>query len=86
MYPASARGPAMGAASGVGRAGAVAGPLIGGWLLTLGLAYPWGFSIFAAVAAIGATCVAIVNRDPAPVEPMPLTEDEADPIGARSRH
>ena len=54
VYPASARGTAMGAASGVGRAGAISGPLIGGWLLTVGLAYPWGFYIFAAVAAIGA--------------------------------
>src|SRR3954453_9731633 len=50
VYPASARGTAMGTASGVGRAGAISGPLIGGWLLTLGLAYPWGFYIFAAVA------------------------------------
>ena len=78
VYPASARGTAMGAASGVGRAGAIAGPLIGGWLLTVGLAYPWGFYIFAAVAAVGAVCIALVNRDPAPDEPMPLTEDEAD--------
>jgi AAHS family benzoate transporter-like MFS transporter len=84
VYPASARGTAMGAASGVGRAGAITGPLIGGWLLTVGLAYPWGFYIFAAVAAIGAACIALVNRDPAPDEPMPLTEDEADQIGART--
>ena len=83
VYPASARGTAMGAASGVGRAGAISGPLIGGWLLTVGLAYPWGFYIFAAVAAIGAVCIALVNRNPAPDEPMPLTEEEADRIGAR---
>jgi MFS family permease len=69
----------------VGRAGAIAGPLIGGWLLTAGLAYPWGFYIFAAVAAIGAACVALVNRDPAPDEPMPLTERESDRIGGRNR-
>jgi MFS family permease len=86
VYPASARGTAMGAASGVGRAGAISGPLIGGWLLTAGLAYPWGFYIFAAVAAIGALCIALVNRDPAPDEPMPLTEDEADQIGLRAHH
>ena len=66
-------------------AGNLAGPLIGGWLLTVGLAYPWGFYIFAAVAAIGAVCVALVNRNPAPDEPMPLTEDEADLIGAPTR-
>ena len=86
VYPASARGTAMGAASGVGRAGAITGPLIGGWLLTVGLAYPWGFYIFAGVAAIGAVCIALVNRNPAPDEPMPLTEDDADRMGARTRH
>jgi len=83
VYPTSARGTAMGAASGVGRVGAISGPLIGGWLLTAGLAYPWGFYIFAAVAAIGAVVIALVNRNPAPDEPMPLTEEEADRIGAR---
>jgi benzoate transport len=83
VYPASARGTAMGTASGVGRAGAISGPLIGGWLLTVGLAYPWGFYIFAVVAAIGAVCIALVNRNPAPDEPLPLTEDEADHIGLR---
>ena len=83
VYPASARGTAMGTASGVGRAGAISGPLIGGWLLTLGLAYPWGFYIFAVVAAVGAACIALVNRNPAPAEPLPLTEDEAGHIGAR---
>jgi AAHS family benzoate transporter-like MFS transporter len=83
VYPASARGTAMGTASGVGRAGAISGPLIGGWLLTLGVAYPWGFYIFAVVAAIGAVSIALVNRNPSPDEPLPLTEDEADHIGAR---
>jgi MFS transporter, AAHS family, benzoate transport protein len=83
VYPASARGTAMGTASGVGRLGAISGPLIGGWLLTAGLAYPWGFYIFAVVAAIGAVSVAMVNRDPAPDEPLPLTEEEAGRLDAR---
>jgi AAHS family benzoate transporter-like MFS transporter len=60
LYPAAARGTAIGAASGVGRLGAISGPLIGGALLTAGIAYPWGFYIFAAVAAIGAVAVAAV--------------------------
>jgi AAHS family benzoate transporter-like MFS transporter len=70
FYPAAARGTAIGAASGIGRLGAITGPLIGGALLTAGIAYPWGFYIFAAVAAIGAVSVAIVVRtgDPAAVE------------------
>src|SRR5918997_1961595 len=49
------------AASGVGRLGAISGPLIGGALLTAGIAYPWGFYVFAVVAAIGAVSVAAVG-------------------------
>ncbi|GAA0929222.1 aromatic acid/H+ symport family MFS transporter [Pseudonocardia zijingensis] len=62
FYPAAARGTAIGAASGVGRLGAISGPLIGGALLTAGVAYPWGFYVFAVVAAIGAVAVAAVGR------------------------
>ena len=83
LYPAAARATAIGAASGVGRLGAISGPLIGGVLLTAGLAYPWGFYIFAVVAALGAVSISFVNRDPAPDEPMPVMEDEADHIGER---
>jgi AAHS family benzoate transporter-like MFS transporter len=60
LYPAAARGTAIGAASGVGRLGAITGPLIGGALLTAGIAYPWGFYVFAVVAAIGGVAVAVV--------------------------
>ncbi|MGS0687628.1 MFS transporter [Nakamurella sp. GG22] len=77
VYPAAARGTALGAASGIGRLGAITGPLLTGVLLTAGLAYPWGFYMFAAVAAIGAVAVVLVNRDPAPDEPMPVSENEA---------
>jgi MFS family permease len=60
-YPAAARGTALGAASGVGRLGAITGPLVGGALLTAGIAYPWGFYVFATVAAVGAVSVALVS-------------------------
>jgi MFS transporter, AAHS family, benzoate transport protein len=86
VYPTSARGTALGTTSAVGRFGAIAGPLLGGVLLTAGIAYPWGFYIFAAVAAVGAVCIAAVNRDPAPDEPLPDTEDEADRTGVRAHH
>jgi MFS transporter, AAHS family, benzoate transport protein len=66
LYPAAARGTALGAASGVGRLGAIAGPLVGGALLTAGIAYPWGFYVFAAVAAVGAVAVALVARPGGP--------------------
>jgi AAHS family benzoate transporter-like MFS transporter len=83
LYPAVVRATAVGAASGFGRLGAISGPLIGGWLLTAGLAYPWGFYIFAVVAALGALSIMLVNRDPAPDEPLPVDEDEADHVGER---
>ncbi len=85
LYPAAARATAVDAASGFGRLGAITGPLIGGWLLTAGLAYPWGFYIFAVVAAVGALSILLVNRDPAPSAPLPVTEDEADHVGERHR-
>jgi MFS family permease len=67
-YPTWARGTALGAASGVGRLGAITGPLVGGALLTAGVAYPWGFYIFAAVAALAAVAVAMVSRPPVNAE------------------
>lgn len=59
-YPTWARASALGTASGFGRLGAISGPLLGGMLLTAGLAYPWGFYLFAAVAALGALAIATV--------------------------
>ena len=80
VYPAAARGTALGGAAGIGRLGAITGPLITGVLLTAGVAYPWGFYLFAVVAAIGAVAIFMVNRDPAPEDALPVTEDEADQI------
>jgi MFS family permease len=60
-YPPTGRATALGAVAGVGRIGAICGPLLGGWFLTLGIAYPWGFFAFAIVAAIGAVAVAVVR-------------------------
>lgn len=61
-YPDAARATALGASSGVGRIGAIAGPLLTAPLLVAGLAYPWGFFMFAAVAVIGAVGVAAAGR------------------------
>ena len=55
-----------GTASGVGRLGAIAGPILGGALLQAGIAYPWGFYAFAVVAALGALGVVLVGRAPSP--------------------
>ena len=77
LYPAGVRGTALGTVAGVGRLGAICGPLVGGALLGAGLAYPWGFYIFGAIAAVAAVAVSVVDRDPAPQEALPLTEEDA---------
>ncbi|WP_037069910.1 MFS transporter [Pseudonocardia acaciae] len=59
-YPTWARGTALGSASGVGRLGAISGPLLGGAMLSAGIAYPWGFFMFAAAAAVGAVATFLV--------------------------
>lgn len=66
LYPAEGRGTALGTASGVGRLGAITGPILGGALLQAGVAYPWGFYAFALVAALGAVGVVLVGRAPSP--------------------
>ena len=70
-YPAAVRATAIGSASGVGRLGAIVGPLVGGQLIAAGVGYPWGFYVFAIVAVIGGTAVAAVtmSRTAAPAAP-----------------
>lgn len=60
VYPASVRGTALGMAAGVGRLGAIVGPFITGGLVTFGLAYPWGFYVFAVVAVFAFAAMALV--------------------------
>jgi MFS transporter, AAHS family, benzoate transport protein len=77
LYPAAVRATALGSASGVGRLGAIVGPLIGGALLGAGVAYPWGFYVFALVAALGAAAVAVVAAAPPRAVDAPTTEEAA---------
>ncbi len=60
-YPAAIRATGLGWAAGIGRLGAVSGPILGGALLTAGIAYPWGFYAFAVVGALGAAAVSLVS-------------------------
>lgn len=78
IYPAAARGTALGSASGVGRLGAISGPAFTGALVAGGVAYPWGFYFFALVAALGAVAVVFVRR----TEPA---EDLAGTVAERDR-
>src|SRR5699024_6451725 len=57
-YPDRIRGAALGITSGVGRLGAITGPLFTGVLATAGVAYPWGFYFFAAAAVLGLVAMA----------------------------
>jgi MFS transporter, AAHS family, benzoate transport protein len=61
VYPAASRATGLGWAAGVGRIGAICGPLLGGALVTAGIAFPWGFYAFALVGAIGAVGVVAVG-------------------------
>lgn len=68
-HPPQVRATALGWAAGVGRVGAITGPVIGGALLGAGIAFPWGFYVFAVVGALGALALAVtrVRRDTATV-------------------
>ncbi|MCW2677951.1 MAG: major facilitator superfamily 1 [Modestobacter sp.] len=60
-HPPQVRATALGWAAGVGRVGAITGPLIGGALLSAGIAFPWGFYVFAVVGALGALALAVTR-------------------------
>ena len=70
-YPATRRATALGLSSGIGRLGAVTGPVLGGALLAAGLGLDWNVGVFAVVAAVGAIACALVPRPvvaPAPID------------------
>ncbi|WP_433264504.1 MFS transporter [Actinosynnema sp. CS-041913] len=69
VYDDRNRATGLGWAAGIGRIGAICGPLLGGALLTAGIAYPWGFYAFAVVAALGALAVTTVGATARRVAP-----------------
>ena len=66
LYPPAIRGTALGMAAGVGRVGAIVGPFLGGGLVSLGIAYPWGFYAFALAALLAVAALATVPRNLSP--------------------
>lgn len=54
-HPAEIRATALGFAAGVGRIGAITGPILGGWVVGAGLANPWAFYGSALFGLLGAT-------------------------------
>ncbi len=74
-HPPSIRATAIGMSAGVGRIGAILGPLAGGMLVSMGIGYPWGFYAFALVGFLGALALAstrVMSTDiAAREEPLP---------------
>ncbi|MFC4397047.1 MFS transporter [Arthrobacter sedimenti] len=60
LFPAALRATALGFAAGVGRLGAILGPAVTGTLVAANIAYPWGFYVFAAAAAIAVVALVAV--------------------------
>jgi AAHS family benzoate transporter-like MFS transporter len=59
-YPASSRATALGWSLGIGRIGAILGPILGGLIAGSALGYQWNFYLFAAFALLGALLIAAV--------------------------
>lgn len=64
VYPSSARATGLGWALGVGRLGAILGPMIGGVILGSALGFVWNFYVFALLAVVGGVLVLLVPRTP----------------------
>ncbi|WP_345816948.1 MFS transporter (plasmid) [Paraburkholderia sp. PREW-6R] len=61
-YAPNVRSSAIGWAVGIGRVGAMAGPLLGGFILREGIDVKWNFYIFAAAAVCAGVVVALVPK------------------------
>jgi MFS transporter, AAHS family, benzoate transport protein len=79
IYPDAIRATGLGWSAGIGRIGAISGPVLGGALLTAGIAYPWGFYAFAGVGALGAAAVTVVR----PGRHSPAQENAPDVTESR---
>lgn len=62
LFPARLRATALGFAAGVGRLGAILGPAVTGTLVAAGIAYPWGFYVFAAAAVLAVAALVLVPQ------------------------
>jgi AAHS family benzoate transporter-like MFS transporter len=62
LYPRHIVASGMGFVSAVGRLGSIVGPWITGLLVVAGIAYPFGFYLFAAAALLGVGAVAIIPK------------------------
>ena len=63
IYPAQVRATGIGWAMGVGRLGALLGPMVGGWAMGAGLPLVGVFGIFCVPMAITGFCAMMIGRD-----------------------
>ncbi|MBC3191267.1 aromatic acid/H+ symport family MFS transporter [Pseudonocardia sp. C8] len=90
-YPPLRRATALGLSSGIGRLGAVAGPVVGGSLVAAGLGLGWNAGVFALVAVVGAVACALVPRpaevsaDRVPAGPDRRPRADGGPAPVRER-
>jgi benzoate transport len=77
LYPAEIRSTGIGWTTGIGRIGAVAGPLLGGVLIEREVPLPVIFLIFAVPAVLGGVCAAAIKMLP-PAEAAVPTEGLAN--------
>ncbi|MFC9549989.1 MFS transporter [Rhodococcus sp. NPDC056960] len=69
------RAAALGLSLGLGRVGAIVGPILGGWIASSALGVEWNFYTFAAFAAVGCLAVALVSRSTSGPRPSNATAD-----------
>ena len=81
LFPSRLRATALGYSAGVGRLGAILGPAVTGTLVAAGIAYPWGFYVFAAAAVIAVAALAIVPPRISHAEPAAAPETTRAPGG-----
>lgn len=67
-YPDSSRATALGWSLGIGRIGAILGPIVGGLVAGNALGYRWNFFLFAAFALLAALLIVVVPRAGATAE------------------
>ncbi len=60
-HPPAVRATALGMSAGVGRLGAITGPLLGGTLVSMGIGHPWGFYVFSVVGLLGAVALSLTQ-------------------------
>lgn len=80
FYPLAVRSTGLGWASGIGRMGAIVGPIIIGALLGMELPHKMNFIAVAIPAIIGALAILLIKREP-PVEvPKPTAKKSLDTV------